>query len=100
MFSLEHSPEGVLELALHGLHVRVLHKECGAKLAELGKLDLPAPVLVNLQQQVLQLLLGGPEPHGTHNLAKVISRQKINLFCVEQVKACLQRKENGKKIKL
>merc|ERR1719232_1725648 len=54
-------PEGVLQLPLHGLHVGVLHQESGAQLAELSELNLSGPVLVNLEQQLLELLLGGSE---------------------------------------
>jgi hypothetical protein len=41
-------PEGVLELSLHGLNIRILDEELGAELTKLSELDLPAPVLVNL----------------------------------------------------
>merc|ERR1711870_196335 len=67
-------PERVLELLLHGLKVWVLDQEGGAQLTELWELNLSRAVLVNLQDKVLQLLLGGSEAHGPHDLAQVISR--------------------------
>ena len=94
-------PEGVLELPLHGLHVGVLHEEGGAQLAELTELDLARAVLVDLGEQVLQLVLGGPEAHGAHDLPQVVRGQELLLLGVEQVKADLgpgvslrTRKEN------
>ena len=47
-------PEGIFELPLHGLHVRVLNKEGGTKLTELSELDLARAILVDLMEQVLQ----------------------------------------------
>ena len=82
-------PECVLELLLHGLKVWVLDQEGGAQLTELWELDLSRAVLVNLQDKVLQLLLGGSEAHGPHDLAQVIGRQEVLLLGVEQVKAHL-----------
>lgn len=52
--------EGIFEFLLHGLDVGILHQECGTKLAELPELDLSAPVLVHLLQQVSQFLLARP----------------------------------------
>ena len=83
-------PESILQLPLHGLHVRVLHQEGGAQLTELSKLDLSGAVLVNLEQQLLELLLGGSEAHGPHDLAQVISGEEILLLGVEQIKANLE----------
>merc|ERR1712172_134504 len=83
-------PESVLELPLHGLDVRILHQEGGTQLTELSKLNLSGAVLVNLEQQLLELLLGGSEAHGPHDLAQVISREEILLLGVEQIKANLQ----------
>merc|ERR1711934_1217474 len=83
-------PESVLELSLHGLNVRVLHQEGGAQLTELSELDLSGAVLINLEQQLLELLLGGSEAHGPHDLAEVISREEILLLGVEKIKANLQ----------
>ena len=53
-------PECIFELPLHGLHVRVLHKEGGAKLTKLSELDLAGAVLVDLLQDLLKLLFRGP----------------------------------------
>ena len=83
-------PESILQLPLHGLHVRVLHQEGGAQLTELSKLDLSGAVLVNLEQQLLELLLGGSEAHGPHDLSEVISGEEINFLGVKQVKAGLE----------
>jgi hypothetical protein len=83
-------PEGVLELPLHGLHVGVLHQEGGAQLAELPELDLARSVLVDLGEELLQLLLRGPEAHGSHDLSEVISGEEVNLLCVKKVKADLE----------
>ena len=83
-------PEGVLQLPLHGLDVGVLHEEGGAQLAELSELDLSGPVLVDLEQKLLELLLRGSEAHGPHNLSKVISGEEINFLCVKQVEAGLE----------
>merc|ERR1712213_202727 len=80
-------PEGVLELPLHGVDVRVLHQELGAQLAELSELDLPGAVLVNLSQDVHQLLLGGSEAHGPKDLVQVVSGEEVLLLGVEQVEA-------------
>merc|ERR1712078_563978 len=83
-------PESVLELPLHGLDVRILHQEGGTQLTELSKLNLSGAVLVNLKQQLLELLLGGSEAHGPHDLSEVISREEILLLGVKQIKANLQ----------
>ena len=83
-------PEGVLQLPLHGVDVGVLHQELGAQLAELGELDLPGAVLVDLGQDVHQLLLAGPEPHGSQDLVQVVGRQEVLLLGVEQVETVLQ----------
>merc|ERR1712226_600187 len=83
-------PEGVLQLLLHGLYVGVLHQEGGAQLAELPKLDLSGPVLIDLMQQVGQLLLGGTEAHRPHDVTQVISRKELLLLGIEQVEADLQ----------
>ena len=82
--------EGLLELGPHGLGVGVLHQELGAQLAELGELDLPGTVLVDLGQDVHQLLLAGPEPHGAQDLVKVVRGQEVLLLGVEQVETVLQ----------
>ena len=71
-FEIDGQPESIFELSLHGLHIRILNKEGGAKLAELSKLNLARPVLVDLEQQVLQLLLCRAEAHRSHDLAEVI----------------------------
>ena len=84
-------PEGIFELPLHGLHVRVLNQEGGTKLAELPELNLPGSVLVDLGQQVFQLLLSGAEAHRSHNLAEVVGGEEILLLCVEQIKANLEQ---------
>ena len=83
-------PEGVLELPLHGLHVGVLHQEGAAQLTELPELDLSGPVLVNLHKKLLELLLGGSEAHGPHDLAEVISGEEVLLLGVKQIKANLE----------
>merc|ERR1712180_476789 len=83
-------PECVLELPLHGLHVRVLNKESGTKLAKLPELDLTRTILVDLMQQVLQLLLCGTEAHGPHDLAEVVGGEEVLLLGVEEIKAHLQ----------
>ena len=83
-------PEGILEFPLHGLHVGVLNKEGGTELAELSKLDLSGPVLVDLSQQVLQLLLGRAEAHRPHDLAKVVCGEELLLLGVKQVEADLE----------
>ena len=83
-------PEGIFELPLHGLHVRVLHQEGGAQLTELPKLDLSGSVLVNLEKKLLELVLCGSETHGPHDLAEVISRQEVLLLGVEQIEADLR----------
>merc|ERR1711988_1230593 len=67
------------------LHVRVLHQEGGAQLAELADLDLARAVLIDLFEQVLQLLLGGTEAHRPHDLAKIVGREEVLLLRVEQV---------------
>merc|ERR1719468_153329 len=84
------NPESVLQFPLHGLNVRILDKELGAKLTELAELDLPGPVLVNLGQDVHQLLLAGPEAHGAEDLVQVISAKKFLFLGVEQVEAVLE----------
>merc|ERR1712109_232799 len=78
--------ESVFKFPLHGLHVGVLHQEGGAQLTELSELDLAGAVLVNLSQEVLQLLLRGPEAHGSHDLTQIISREKVDLLGVEEIK--------------
>jgi hypothetical protein len=45
-------PEGVLELSLHGLNVRILDQELGAELAKLGKLNLAGAVFINLLYRI------------------------------------------------
>ena len=83
-------PEGIFELPLHGLHVRVLNQEGGTKLAELSELNLPGSVLVDLGQQVFQLLLSGAEAHGPHDLTEIISREEVHLLGVEEIKTSLE----------
>ena len=83
------APEGILELSLHGLHVRVLDEEGCAELAELSDLDLAGPVLVDLGEQGGELLLGGAEAHRAHDLAEVVRGQELLLLCVEQIEADL-----------
>ena len=88
-------PESIFKFPLHGLHVGILHQEGGAQLAELSELDLSGAVLVDLEQEVLQLLLGGPEAHGPHDLPKIISGQEVDLLCVEEIKASLEIENVG-----
>ena len=82
-------PEGILQLSLHGLHVWVLNQEGSTELTELSKLNLSGAILIDLKQQLLQLLLGGSEAHGSHDLSKIISRQELYFLCVKQIKAGL-----------
>merc|ERR1711875_178106 len=42
------NPESILEFPLHGLHVRILHQECGTKLTKFPKLNLIRTILINL----------------------------------------------------
>merc|ERR1711972_883595 len=65
-------PECVLQLPLHGLHVRVLDQEGGTELTELSYLNLTRAVLVDFLEERLQLLLCGTEAHGPHDLAEVV----------------------------
>merc|ERR1719370_2536622 len=83
-------PECVLQLPLHGLHVRVLDQEGGTELTELSYLNLTRAVLVDLLKERLQLLLGGTEAHGPHDLAEIVGGEEILLLRVEQIKANLQ----------
>ena len=83
-------PESIFQLPLHCLHVGVLHQEGGTQLTELSKLDLTGAILVNLKQQLLELLLGGSEAHGPHDLSEVISREEINFLGVKQIKTGLE----------
>ena len=83
-------PEGVLQLFLHGLDVGILHQESRTKLAELGELNLAGAVLIDLVDEVHQLLLGGPEAHGPHDLPQLISGEIVLLLGVEQVEADLE----------
>merc|ERR1712109_56528 len=83
-------PECVLQLPLHGLHVRVLDQEGGTELTELSDLNLTRAILVDLLEERLQLLLCGTEAHGPHDLAEVVGREEILLLRVEQIKANLQ----------
>ena len=85
------APEGILELSLHGLHVRVLDEEGCAELTELSDLDLAGPVLVDLGEQGGELLLGGAEAHRAHDLAEVVRGQELLLLGVEQVEADLSK---------
>merc|ERR1719357_2361143 len=78
--------ESILQLPLHGLHVRVLHQECGTKLAEFSKLNLTRAILINLCKKFFKLFLSRSEPHGSHDLSKIISRQEFNLLGVKQIK--------------
>ena len=82
-------PKCILQLPLHCLHIRILNEEGGTKLAELSKLDLSGPVLVDLSQQVLQLLLGRAEAHRSHDLAKVVCGEELLLLGVKEVEANL-----------
>merc|ERR1719468_13137 len=84
------NPESVLQFPLHGLNVRILNKELGAKLTELPELDLSGPVLVNLGKDAIELLLAGPEAHGAEDLVQVISAQKFLFLGVEQVETVLE----------
>ena len=88
-------PESIFKFPLHGLHVGILHQEGGAQLAELSELDLSGAVLVDLEQEVFQLLLGGPEAHGPHDLPEIISGQEVDLLCVEEIKASLEIEDVG-----
>merc|ERR1719370_592550 len=83
-------PECVLQLPLHGLHVRVLDQEGGTELTELSNLNLTRAILVDLLKERLQLLLRGTEAHGPHDLAEIVGREEILLLRVEQIKANLQ----------
>ena len=58
-------------------------------MTKLPELDLSGPVLVNLDQQLLEFLLRRSEAHGPHDLAEVISREEVLLLGVKQVKANL-----------
>jgi len=85
-----HIPKGVLELSLHRLDIRILDEELGAELAELGKLDLPAPVLIDLLEDLHELLLAGPEAHRAQDLVQIVGREELLLLRVEQIEAGLQ----------
>merc|ERR1719458_1333687 len=80
----------LLQLPLHGLHIRILNKEGGAQLAEFSYLDLAGPVLVDLLEQVGKLLLRGTEAHRSHDLTEVIGGEEILLLRVEKIKANLE----------
>jgi len=82
--------EGLLQLGLHGLLVGLLDQELGAQLAKLSKLNLAGSVLVDFLQDLLQLLLAGPEAHGSEDVVQVIGTQKVLLPDVEQVEAELE----------
>merc|ERR1711982_76587 len=84
------NPESILEFPLHGLHVRILHQECGTRLAELSKFNLTRTILINLCKEFLKLFLSRSEPHGSHDLSKIISRQELNLLGVKQIKTNFQ----------
>merc|ERR1712109_370452 len=83
-------PECVLQLPLHGLHVRVLDQEGGTELTELSDLNLSRAILVDLFKERLQLLLCGTEAHRPHDLAEIVGGEEILLLRVEQIKANLQ----------
>ena len=91
MKGIRSSPKCVFELPLHGLHIMVLHKKGCAELAEFSKLDLARPVLVDLEQQVLQLLLRRAEAHRSHDLAEVVRGEEILSLRVKQVEANLKK---------
>merc|ERR1719315_416371 len=84
------NPESILQFPLHGLHVRILYQECGTKLAELSKLNLTRAILINLRKKFFKLFLSRSEPHGSHDLSKIISRQEFNFLGVKQIKTNFQ----------
>merc|ERR1712243_224498 len=84
------NPESILEFPLHGLHVRILYQECGTKLAELSKLNLTRTILINLCKEFFKFILSRSEPHGSHDLSQVISRQEFYLLGVKQIKTNFQ----------
>ena len=83
-------PECILQLPLHGLHVRILNQKCGTKLAELSKLNLTRTILINLCKELFKFILSWSEAHGSHDLSKIISRQELNLLGVKQIKTNLK----------
>merc|ERR1719434_347608 len=83
-------PECVLQLPLHGLHVRVLDQEGGTELTELSYLNLTRAILVDFLEERLQLLLCGTEAHRPHDLAEVVCGEEILLLRVKEIKANLQ----------
>ena len=62
----------------HGFFVLVGPDLAGHHVAELGELDLPGPVSVELVDHLQQLRLGGIHPHGPHQIRVIVS--EILLF--------------------
>merc|ERR1712112_355808 len=77
--------EGIFQLFLHFFQWRILNKESCTKLVKLS-----GSIFINFMEKVSKLLLSWSEAHGSHDLSKIITRQKFLLLCIKQIKANLQ----------
>merc|ERR1719320_138798 len=82
--------ERILQLLLHFFQRRVLNQESCTKLAKLSKFNFTRSIFINLLEQVSKLFLCWPESHSSHDLSKIISREKLLLLSIKQVKANLE----------
>merc|ERR1719320_1179234 len=75
---------------LHFFQWRILNEESCTKLAKLSKFNLSGSIFINFMEKVSKLFLSWSEAHGSHDLSKIITRQKFLLLCIKQIKANLQ----------
>ena len=76
----------------HSFLVVILAHLAGHHVTELGKLNLPGAVTVELVDHLQQLRLGGVHPHGPHGVAKLSGGDCPATISVKQVE-CLSEKD-------
>ena len=75
----------------HGFLVVIRADLAGHHVTELGKLDLPGPVSVELVDHLQQLRLGGVHPHGPHGVAQLSGGDCAATISVKQVECLSER---------
>ena len=78
----------------HGFFVLVGPDLAGHHVAELGELDLPGPVSVELVDHLQQLCLSGVHPHGPHGVSQLSGGDCSASISVKQVECLSEREES------
>ena len=78
----------------HSFLVLILPDLAGHHVAELGELNLPGPVSVELVDHLQQLCLSGVHPHGPHGVSQLSGGYCSASISVKQVECLSEREES------